>query len=83
MKIEVSNEMQHAIEHAKANGNKLTRHPGGFWMNAAGTGISFGTTTVRALVARKLAIESNWKRNASGEFPIEITLAPELTTPAR
>ena len=76
MSYDFSPEMLKAMTHAMQNGNKLTRHPGGFWMNAAGTGISFGTSTIAALVARKAAIYSNWKRNAAGEFPIEITLTP-------
>lgn len=74
----LSPEMRRAFDYAKKHGGTLKRLPGGFWVSEAG-GISYGTTTIRALVARGVASYSEWKKGANGEFPIAVTII-ETTT---
>lgn len=59
---------------ASGNDNALHRHPGGFWMNQRGVGLSYGTKTVQALVARGLAEYTEWKDGRNGRFPIALKL---------
>lgn len=71
----LSPEMQRAVKFAKAYGNKLIRHPGGFW-GAERLSVSFGTSTVEALVTRGIGVYSQWFENQHGRrrFPIEMKL---------
>lgn len=74
--------MLEALEYAKTNGNKITRHAGGFWAKAEGWDRNqsyFGTTTIMALVQRELATYTQWKERGKdmGSFPIEITVKGE------
>lgn len=82
----LSLEMQNAVELMRANGGKLARYAGGYWMKPGLTGaaasgssamrgsIYFSTATVKGLVKRGLAIETAWRKNALGQFATEITL---------
>lgn len=67
----LSQEMRRAVQFAKLHGNKLTRHPGGFWTGliAECCGTSFGTSTVEALVKRGAASYTAWKDGRNGRFP--------------
>ena len=84
--IEISNTMRRAIGMAAMNGNKLYRHPGGFWAGPDWKHQlepSFGTKTMSALVRRELASYSKTIKGKHGDFPVEIELAPhalELAT---
>jgi len=74
----ISRAMAHAIAEAKGlGGGRLVRLQGGFWdAGGGGRGISFGTKTIEALIARQLASYTEWKEGRNGRFPIEITLTP-------
>lgn len=72
----ITPKMQEAIDFAKEHGNRLYRHPGGFWAGKTYKqwGIYFGTNTIHGLVTRKVAEYTDWKEGRNGRFPIEITL---------
>jgi hypothetical protein len=76
----LSRTMLAAHRHAMANGGRLRRFPGGFWMrpNAKGRGDGpyFGTSTIEALVARGVAEYTEWKEGRGGWFPVEVTVKP-------
>lgn len=56
-------------------GDKVHRHPGGFWTNEIWSGrITYGTSSVQALVDRGLAAYTRSRTGANGTFPIEATL---------
>lgn len=85
MSAKLSTVMQAAVDHARENGGKLCRYPGGFWMKpgldwqatergSLVDGVWFGTTTVQALIQRKAAEVSKWNQNARGKFAVEITI---------
>lgn len=81
--------MREAYNYALAHGGKLVRYPGGYWARPglhATLGTikwfskefpaekNFGLGTVRALISRGFAVESDWKENGYGtKFPIEAT----------
>ena len=71
----LSSTMLAALRAARANGGKLVRLPGGFWM--AGGGCSFGTTTIQSLVMRGYMQYTDWKDGRHGNFPIEATITEE------
>lgn len=77
----LSRTMQDAISYAQKFDNKIVRYPGGFWARENWQGERaehyFGTTTIQALVDRKLARYTNWQDGRSGRFPTEITLVSE------
>jgi hypothetical protein len=77
-KKELSETMKGLVEFMKRNENKIHRHPGGFWSKkewASWRGeLSYGTSSVDALVKRGVAQYSNWQEGRSGRFPIEATL---------
>jgi hypothetical protein len=69
--------MCEAYDYAQANGGKLTRYAGGFWCGRSGReGYSFGTSTVEALVKRKVAHYTQFKESHGRSFPIEMTTLP-------
>ena len=71
---DLSPAMMAAWDYAIIRGGKIVRHPGGFWARAEWTGrdeVSFGTTTIEALVSRGAARYTQWKENRNGRFPIE------------
>lgn len=77
MNAVLSPEMQQAVRFANAHGNKLVRHPGGFWAGPQFVGVRpwFGTTTIEALVRRGIASYTGWKETHGRKFPIEVTLS--------
>lgn len=72
--------MLQLIEYMRANGNSIARHPGGFWAaeDWRGTGTSFGTTSVQALIDRKVATYTKYKQGRHAPFPVEATVIPSL-----
>jgi hypothetical protein len=64
--------MQAAVNHAQKHGGALVRWPGGFWyaVDQQGSGYSFGTPTVQALVSRGVAEYTEWQEGRNGKFPI-------------
>lgn len=77
----VSNTMTQAIAYAKMHGGKLTRYPGGFWTHEGAYAnnthpVTFGTSTVAALVMRGVMRYSRFQESTRGfgRFPIEAEL---------
>lgn len=69
--------MKDAYNFIKENGDKLYRHPGGFWSKKEWRSYRekyFGTNTIKALVARGVAEYTDWQQGRRGQFPVEITL---------
>ncbi len=67
------------IEYAKQHDDEIIRYAGGFWAHEdwRGTGSSFGTSTVEALVARGVMEYIEFKDGKNRRFPI----AAKLTAP--
>jgi len=80
--MKLSSTMQAVVEYMRKHGNEIHRHPGGFWAhkewNQYSSGGSFGTSSVHALVTRKVAEYCDWQqhRRGDGRFPICARLAP-------
>ena len=74
--MNITAEMQRAIDRARHNGGKLRRLLGGHWIgaNESHTSDSFSTRTAEALVTRGIAIYSDMKTGRNGPFPVELTL---------
>jgi hypothetical protein len=72
--------MRDAIDYARANGGKLLRQPGGFWVRPEDEYLaycrSFGTPTVEGLVRRGVASYTKWKEGRNGRFPVEVVVTP-------
>jgi hypothetical protein len=70
--------MQAAVDLAQANGGKLLRYKGGFWSRAGWLGKDvdkwFSTLTIRALVDRGVAVESDFRESGGSKFCVEITI---------
>jgi hypothetical protein len=68
--------MQAAFNYAVANGNRILRFPGGYWAREGWQPheLSFGTTTIDALVFRGVAQYTDFQEGRSGRFPVEITI---------
>lgn len=89
-KPKLSPTMQSAVDHARANGGKLCRYPGGAWMRPGLTGraveigaiipgeVWFSTQTIQSLIARRAVVVSGWAHTSwdSGKFPTEVTVEP-------
>jgi hypothetical protein len=63
--------MSAALSQIKHHGGKVVRYPGGRWI--AGNKI-FGSSTINALVIRKLLEYTVWKEGRRGTFPVEAAL---------
>lgn len=85
--MKLSPTMQDAIKYANEHGGKLVRYPGGYWTvsgHEMTRGISFGTSTIEALVKRNVAVYSEWKHRSGcpanisthccAKFPVEVTI---------
>lgn len=72
---ELSATMRAALDHASKNGG-LVRSPGGYWGPRAPCGcpLTFGTSTINALVSRGLAEYTEWKDGRNGSFPIRMAV---------
>jgi hypothetical protein len=58
---------------------KINRHPGGFWSHGTTEVMApwYDTTTIQALVARKLIEYSAWKKATHSQFPIEARMTAD------
>lgn len=84
MTAPVTGEMATCLTFARAHGGRLVRSPGGFWSYpgapTAGDGVprpSFGTSTIEALVRRKLMIYTEHRQGKRGPFPIAAEVVPQ------
>lgn len=83
-KVKLTQKMQSALKFANDHGGKIARYPGGFWMEedfksvAGRRVISFGTSTVEALVSRGLMVYSKWQEGKHRTFPIEATVTKSV-----
>lgn len=76
--------MAHLIAKAKEHGGELVRLQGGFWTydgcpRRSHDGIPVwyaGTTSVQALVTRKMLSYTEYQEGRSGRFPIRARLTP-------
>lgn len=67
--------MTNALRWIKEWGGKVKRYPGGFWSSPqAFLSVTFGTSTIEALVKRGVMAYSEWKDGRNGRFPIEANL---------
>lgn len=80
-KIKLSPVMQQCVDFMKANGGKICRIPGGFWVKPGVTKIDaqetwFGLGTVAALVKRGVAEWTGYEhvRSSGWRFEVEATL---------
>jgi hypothetical protein len=78
---DLSKTMQEAVTFAREQGGSLVRSPGGYWhapkelqMFGIRSVITFGTSTVAALVSRGVADYTEWKDGRNGRFPVKVTL---------
>ena len=71
----LSTEMQRCLDRIAAHDGTITRYPGGFWI-VDKSGLTYGTTTVQALVKRGWLEYCEWKENSRGKFPIKARIAP-------
>lgn len=70
---ELSETMKRCIAGMRQYNNMIDRYPGGFWRCGATGGLTFGTSTVEALVARGIAEYTEW-REGRQRFPIRAAL---------
>ena len=69
--MQITSTMSAALKAIKANGGKILRYPGGYWY---ADGRYFGSSTIHALVIRKVIEYSVWKDGRRGTFPVEAAL---------
>ena len=77
---DLSETMQGALAHAKANGGSLVRYPDGFWCRDGLMDHAvpwWGTSTVQALVKRGVMQYSEWRESANTRFPIRASIIEE------
>lgn len=78
MNKQLSPVMKACRDYMREHGGKIRRHQGGFWADENWKrhlgGVTFGTSTVEALVSRGVAEYSVWKEGRNGRFPIEARL---------
>jgi len=78
--MKLSPTMEDLVRYMREHGGKIVRHPGGFWAHEGWifrAELSYGTTSVEALVKRGVATYTKWqdRKSGNGRFPIEATLA--------
>ena len=73
----LSPEMRRCLDFIRRHDGQIHRHPGGYWAGRdwrSGTGESFRSKTVEALVARGLLTYPDWTTECLGRFPSRATL---------
>jgi hypothetical protein len=70
--------MRALVEYMKQHGNEIHRHPGGFWAHKGWSqwttgGNWFGSSSVQALVTRKVAEYTEWQEGKR-RFPVAAKL---------
>jgi len=80
--MKITPPMRECIAKMRQYNRMIDRYPGGFWQCGATGGVSFGTSTVEALVTRGLAVYTEWKQGRS-RFPIRavLTSLADTSTP--
>jgi|ERR1017187_3404434 hypothetical protein len=71
----LSPEMKRCLERVKAHDGTITRYPGGFWC-VDSSELTYGTTTVEALVKRGRLEYCEWKESHGRKFPIKARTVP-------
>jgi len=75
-------EMQKCLNQISTGDGTITRHPGGFWYPSGDGKLSFGTTTVEALVKRGRLEYCEWKESHGRKFAIKARIAPNESSSA-
>lgn len=81
--MKLSPTMIQVVEYMRHHGGVIHRHPGGFWARAEWMPrqLSFGTTSVHALVTRGAAEYCEWQEGRGGRFPIQARLIAVKPSP--
>ena len=69
--------MRQCVAGMRQYNNMIDRYPGGFWRCGSTGGLTFGTSTVEALVGRGIAEYTEWRDGRKGRFPIRARLAQQ------